>query len=118
MSFLQIVALAGAALCASPSVHDGDTIRCGAERIRIANIDAPELPDSPKCRDRRRAGSWCDYELGYKSRDALQAFLTGGSARIQRMGPDKYGRTLARVTVNGKDVGAYLVGLGLAHWWE
>ncbi|OYZ97482.1 MAG: nuclease, partial [Novosphingobium sp. 17-62-8] len=42
------VFLAVAVLCLSPTVHDGDTIRCGSERVRIANIDAPELPDSPK----------------------------------------------------------------------
>ncbi len=43
------IVLAAAALCLLPSVHDGDTIRCDRERVRIANIDAPELPDSPKC---------------------------------------------------------------------
>ena len=52
------IVLAAAALCMSPSVHDGDTIRCGRERVRIANIDAPELPDSPKCQDRRRSYAW------------------------------------------------------------
>jgi micrococcal nuclease len=35
------VVLAAAALCLSPSAHDGDTIRCGCERVRIVNIDAP-----------------------------------------------------------------------------
>ncbi|EHJ57918.1 hypothetical protein NSU_pLA1024 (plasmid) [Novosphingobium pentaromativorans US6-1] len=52
------ILLAAAALCMSPSVHDGDTIRCGRERVRIANIDAPELPNSPKCQDRRRSYAW------------------------------------------------------------
>ncbi|WP_225206235.1 thermonuclease family protein [Novosphingobium huizhouense] len=117
MSLFQILA-AGAALCATPSVHDGDTIRCGVERIRIANIDAPELPDSPKCQDNRRAYAWCDYARGYAARDALQQFLAGGRARIERLGQDKYGRSLARVTVSGKDAGGYLVGLGLARWWQ
>jgi len=113
-----LAVLASAALCATPSVHDGDTIRCGAERIRIANIDAPELPDSPKCQERRRAYAWCDYEKGYQARNALQAFLAGRAARIQRVGADRYGRTLGRITVGGKDAGAYLVGLGLARWWR
>jgi endonuclease YncB( thermonuclease family) len=54
------VVLAAAALCVSVTVHDGDTIRCGRERVRIANIDAPELPDSPKCQDRRVSYAWCD----------------------------------------------------------
>ena len=37
------IVLAAAALCMSPSVHDGDTIRCGRERVRIANIDVSDL---------------------------------------------------------------------------
>jgi len=52
------VFLAAAVLCLSPTVHDGDTIRCGSERVRIANIDAPELSDSPKCHDRRVPYAW------------------------------------------------------------
>ncbi|WP_225205052.1 thermonuclease family protein [Novosphingobium huizhouense] len=114
--FLALVA--GAALCATPSVHDGDTIRCGAERIRIANIDAPELPDSPKCQDYRRSYAWCDFAKGYAAREALQRLLASGPARIERMGQDRYGRTLARVTVSGKDAGAVLVQQGLARWWQ
>ncbi len=110
--------LAAATLCASLSVHDGDSIGCGGERIRIANIDAPELPGSPKCEDYRRAYAWCDYQAGYRARGALQGFLSHGQVMIARIGTDKYGRTLARVTVKGKDAGAYLVGLGLARWWR
>ena len=41
-----------------------------------------------------------------------------GTVRIERQGVDRYGRTLARVTVNGRDVGAYLVSRGLARPWE
>ena len=39
--------------CSAKITVDGDTIRCGRERVRVANIDAPELPGSPKCQDRR-----------------------------------------------------------------
>jgi endonuclease YncB( thermonuclease family) len=109
--------LASAALCVA-NVHDGDTIRtCAGERIRIADIDASELPESPKCKDKRRSYAWCDYRLGYQARDALAGFLHDG-AKIERQGVDRYGRTLARVTVNGKDAGAYLVSKGLARWWR
>ena len=38
--------------------------------------------------------------------------------KVQRTGTDKYGRTLARVTVNGQDAGAYVVGKGLARRWQ
>ncbi|WP_292933578.1 thermonuclease family protein [Novosphingobium sp. PASSN1] len=116
MSLLLI--LASGAMCVSLSVHDGDSIRCGGERIRIANIDAPEAPGSPKCEDGRRASAWCDYAAGYRARDALQAFLSRGPVMIERMGADKYGRTLALVTVNGEDAGRYLVRLGLARHWR
>lgn len=108
--------LAAAALCVG-SVHDGDTIRtCSGERIRIANIDAPELPGSPKCQDRRRQG-WCDYRLAVSSRDALAALLATGPVRIQRRGQDRYGRTLATLSVNGHDAGEYLIAQGLARRW-
>ncbi|MFA7597010.1 MAG: thermonuclease family protein [Novosphingobium sp.] len=105
------------ALCLA-YVHDGDTIRlCDGERVRIENIEAPELPDSPKCRDRRRNG-WCDYALAERSRDALAAFLGSGTAMMERTGTDRYGRTLARIRVNGKDAGQYLIAQGLAKAWR
>lgn len=116
--------LAAATLCLSVTVHDGDGIRCGDEKIRLDNIDAPELEGSPRCSPqsiRRLAGSknppWCDYELGIKSADALRSFLRG-NVLIERTGVDPYKRTLARVSVNGRDAGAYLVGQGLARWWR
>jgi micrococcal nuclease len=116
--------LAAATLCVSLTVHDGDTIRCGDERIRIENIDAPELPGSSRCSSQSRqrlAGSknppWCDYALAYKSRDALAALLRG-RVMIERTGVDQYGRTIARVSANGRDAGSYLVSQRLARWWR
>ena len=108
---------AAAGLCLA-AVHDGDTVRtCQGERVRIANIDAPELPGSPKCKDRRRYG-WCDYRLGARSRDALATFLRGGPVAIERIGTDAYGRTLATLSVNGRDAGEYLVSMGLGRVWR
>ena len=34
--------------CRFVSVRDGDTIRCDGERVRLADIDGPEVPGSPK----------------------------------------------------------------------
>ena len=112
------VVLATAALCMSPSVHDGDTIRCGRERVRIANIDAPELADSPKCQDRRQSYAWCDFAAGEASRVALIRLLSRGRVMIERLGSDPYGRTLATVSVNGVDAGDYLIARGLAKPWR
>ena len=116
-----LLALAPISTCGSVTVHDGDTIRCDGERVRISNIDAPELAHSPRCDSRHlRAGknpSWCDDALGLRSRDALQAFVLRGVLVIHREGSDRYGRTLARLTVNGSDAGAYLIHRGLARAW-
>lgn len=37
---------------------------------------------------------------------------------IRRNGSDRYGRTLASLSVNGRDAGSYLVGRGLAKPWR
>lgn len=37
---------------------------------------------------------------------------------IEREGTDSYGRTLARITVGGMDVGEWLVAKGLARPWR
>lgn len=110
--------IAAAALCLSPQVHDGDSLRCGGERIRIANIDAPELPGSSKCRGKPPPWAWCDAAAGFRARDALRAFLASGPVLVERLGIDPYGRTLAQVSVRGADAGAWLVALGLARWWR
>lgn len=117
--------LTAAALCIA-YVHDGDTVRlCSGERVRLAAIDAPELNGSPRCSAatrRRLAGSnnppWCDHAAGAQSRDALAAFLGSGPVQISRQGTDRYGRTLAKLSVNGRDAGRYLVSLGLARVWR
>ena len=86
-----------AALCLALSVHDGDTIRCGSERIRLEGIDAPELAGSERCSPRRVKAlassanpSWCDTRKGLASRDELEAFLERGSVRIDRRGTDRW----------------------------
>jgi micrococcal nuclease len=112
------VVLAAAALCLSPSVHDGDTIRCGRERVRIANIDAPELPDSPKCQDRRRSLPGAILPRAKPRAWALVRLLSRGRVMIERQGTDPYGRTLATVSVGGVDAGDYLIAQGLARPWR
>ena len=109
---------AAAFSCSSPRIHDGDTLRCGRERIRIANIDAPELLGSPSCSRTKRSTHWCDYSLGKTSRDALIRFVGNTPVVITPLGTDRYGRTLARVSVRGRDVGEFLIAQGLARAWR
>ncbi|MCG7349276.1 thermonuclease family protein [Sphingomonas sp. ACRSK] len=79
---------------------DGDTLRCGRERIRLLGIDAPELPGH--CRSGRR----CAKGDPQASKESLAAAIEG-KATIERRGRDRYGRTLARVRVNGVDLSCY-----------
>lgn len=69
---------------------DGDTIRCGDERIRLLGIDAPELPGH--CKGNRA----CAPGDPFVSTEALKNAMNG-ELRIERVGTDRYGRTLAMV---------------------
>ena len=110
---------AALALCLHPAVHDGDSIRCGGERVRIANIDAPELPGSPKCERRPLPDwAWCDYAAGARARVALVQLLAGRQVTIERLGTDRYGRTLALVRADGQDAGEWLIARALARRWR
>ncbi|WP_421839831.1 hypothetical protein [Novosphingobium sp.] len=53
-------------------------------------MDAPELPGSPKREDSR-----LPYAKGWRARETLRAFLATGAVQVQRLGVDRYGRTLA-----------------------
>lgn len=76
---------------------DGDTLRCGDERIRLLGIDAPELPGH--C----RRGRNCAPGDPRRAKEQLAKAIRG-RAQIERVGFDRYGRTLATVRVNGRDL--------------
>ncbi|WP_082438732.1 MULTISPECIES: thermonuclease family protein [unclassified Sphingomonas] len=90
---------------------DGDTLRCDRERIRLLAIDAPELPGH--CRRGRR----CVPGDPYASTRSLAEMLSG-RAEIARVARDRYGRTLARVRVNGVDLSDYQLRTGAAQRWH
>lgn len=89
-------------------VVDGDTFWLGGEKFRIANIDTPEL-STPRCSAERR--------LAQRATGRLLELLVGQDIAIERRGLDKYGRTLALVAAQGRDVGDVLVAEGLARVW-
>lgn len=60
---------------------------------------------------------WCDFQAGQDSRDQLRAFLSSGRVSIERLGTDRYGRTLAHIYVGDKDAGEYLIRRGSARRW-
>lgn len=88
------------------SVHDGDTFRIGAERIRVLGMDAPEIGRGANCDREQRAA--------IEARDFLARAVRGNNVRIERNGLDVYGRTLARVYVDGRDIASVMLASGLA----
>lgn len=88
--------LATALLACALVAIDGDTLRCGRERIRLIGIDAPEQGRCP-------VGRRCVQGDPDRSRRHLAAGLAG-RATIRRFGRDRYGRTLAMVRVGGQDL--------------
>jgi endonuclease YncB( thermonuclease family) len=110
MSILFTIAL----LTSQLSALDGDTFVIDREHIRIANIDAPEIGHAK-----------CDAELrlGHVAKRRLQELLESGNITIHRGDPetgrrkDRYGRTLATVSVDGRDIGEILISEELARRW-
>ena len=84
---------------------DGDTIRCGDERIRLLAIDAPELPGH--CRRGRK----CAPGDPVASTESLRAAMVG-TLRIDRVGTDHYGRTLATVVSDRGDLSCWQLSRG------
>ena len=92
-------------------VVDGDTFWLAGEKIRIADINAPETH-----------GAACVYErtLGEAATRRLIVLLNAGPFALEA-GPrdrDRYGRALRTVTRRGASLGAALVNEGLAETWR
>ncbi|MFM7108147.1 MAG: thermonuclease family protein [Planctomycetaceae bacterium] len=85
------------------SVHDGDTLRCldaddVQHKVRLHGIDAPEIGQA----------------FGTKSREQLAALAMGHMTIVDHRGEDRYGRTLARLEVDGRDVSREMIAAGMA----
>lgn len=94
----MIALILAAALTCAPVATDGDTIRCGHERIRLLGIDAPEMPGH--C----RRGRVCVTGDPYASRANMIRLLQARPLTIRRFGADRYGRTLAMISAGGQDI--------------
>lgn len=92
-------------------VVDGDTIWLEGVKIRIADIDTPEI-SSPKCN--------AQYERGIRARDRLVVLLNGGELELRPMGnrdEDQFGRKLRVIIRSGRSLGDQLVSENLARTW-
>lgn len=101
----------GATWSACPSAHavDGDTIRCGSERIRLLGIDAPELNGCP----RNRKGVSGDPVA---SRPSLKQPLASGPGRYMMVKRDRYGRAVAVVTAGRVNLSCWQMQQGQAEY--
>jgi len=93
-------------------VTDGDTIRCEGERIRLLGIDAPELEGH--C----RPGRECVAGDPLRSKLALEQAIAGKPLTIERVGKDRYGRTLGVIYAGGQNVSCTLIDGGYAIYVE
>lgn len=92
------------------SVTDGDTLRCGEERVRLLAIDAPEL--AGHC----RPGRDCVEGDPLAATAALEAAVEGRALTIARFGQDRYGRTLAVVYADGASTSCAMIASGNAEY--
>ena len=92
-------------------VVDGDTFWLEGEKIRIADIDTPEISE-PKCDS--------EYQLGMKATYRLRDLLNEGTFEVRPIGnrdEDRFGRKLRVVVRGGQSLGDRLVREGLARTW-
>ena len=96
----------------SVRVIDGDTFETGGLRVRVADIDTPEV--------RGR----CAYEIALAARATarMRALLAAGPFELHPLvdgrDEDVYGRKLRIVTRDGRSLGDVLVAEGLARTWS
>lgn len=99
-------------LLSQPVAVDGDTLRDGDERYRVQNIDAPERGSRSLCPEER--------VLAEASRAYVEAWIA--QASVVEAHPsgrrDRYGRVIARIRIDGVDLGDRLVARGLAQPWR
>lgn len=97
-------------VAAGVRIVDGDTFWYEGEKIRIADIDTPEV--------RGR----CAYEsrLAARATDRMGELLEAGPFELETISgrdQDRYGRKLRVVTRGGRSLGDQLVAEGLARTW-
>lgn len=92
-------------------VVDGDTFWLDGRKVRIADIDTPEISE-PKCRS--------EYERGMEAKHRLRELLNAGQFELEPppgRDKDRYGRELRVVVRGGRSLGDQLVSEGLARTW-
>lgn len=90
-------------------VADGDTLTISGTRIRLIDIDAPELDQT--CLDAQGR----DWPCGRQASAQLRSHIRGHDLTCQPSSRDRYGRTLATCSLpDGSNVNAWMVAQGWA----
>lgn len=92
-------------------VVDGDTLWHEGVKIRVADIDAPEV-SNPKCQS--------EAALGARATSRLLQLVNAGPFEISAWDSrdeDQYGRKLRVLVRDGRSIGDVLVSEGLARTW-
>lgn len=112
---LTTLAAALFALCAdgprNTCVVDGDTFWLAGEKIRIADINAPETHGA-RCADERQRGDKATMRLAQLLNAGRFELVSGARTH------DRYGRRLVTVMRGGRSLGLTLVNEGLAETWK
>lgn len=95
-------------VCRNPKVTDGDTLRCGETRIRLAGIDTPEMPGH--CRQ----GRTCVEGDPHAAKANLQRLVDRGVMECTEDDTDHYGRMIARCVVAKVDLSCEQIRTGHA----
>lgn len=93
-------------------VVDGDTIRYGGVKIRLGDLDTPEV-FSPKCAS--------EAALGRQATHRLLELINAGPFELVRTGSrdeDRYGRKLRILERHGRSLSDTLIAEGLARPWD
>lgn len=79
-------------------VIDGDTVVIDSQKVRLAEIDAPEI----------------SQKYGIESKAYLESLIVGKQVTLKPKNTDKYGRTIGYLIVDGQDVSTLMVKNGYA----
>ena len=84
----------------------GDTCTTtDAEKVRLACIDAPEIAKPPRLRATRMRSTANNNSSFERSAANLNALVSGRMVGIRRITTDRYGRTVAELFIDNKNVG-------------
>jgi endonuclease YncB( thermonuclease family) len=97
---------------------DGDTVRAGGKVYRLVGFDTPERGYLAKCDDERRRADAATARLRdllATGQSKLEPVACACRAGTEGTSACNFGRLCASLSIGGRDVGAILVGEGLAH---